>query len=281
MTSPSAVSISGITRCGRMTSPPFPAWRHSRTSRLRPPGSTLAWGPFPSTDISRCGSRRRSTASGSIPRSSGSGSALASCARRSGSSSGRSANCVSSSRRKLASSSQPCGHGCAASVEPIADGVLFNWMLPAQAAEARRWVHQGADKAGRATPVVASYVRVAVGSGSRQRLRDEEGCYRNVNDDHRRHFDAMDVPLGSVGVAASARPGCSRDWRRTTPHSTFRSYVCSQNTMRPRCRPSRSPRRREAVRSLIPTTVIRISENDVLRDDGGPTPGSSKRPVWT
>ena len=89
----------------------------------------------------------------------------------------------------------------------IADGVLFNWMLPAQAAEARRWVHQGADKAGRATPVVASYVRVAVGSGSRQRLRDEEGCYRNVNDDHRRHFDAMDVPLGSVGVTASARPG--------------------------------------------------------------------------
>jgi alkanesulfonate monooxygenase SsuD/methylene tetrahydromethanopterin reductase-like flavin-dependent oxidoreductase (luciferase family) len=89
----------------------------------------------------------------------------------------------------------------------IADGVLLNWMLPAQAAEARRWVHQGADNAGRATPVVASYVRVAVGSGSRQRLRDEEGYYRNVNDDHRKHFEAMDVPLGSVGVTASARPG--------------------------------------------------------------------------
>jgi alkanesulfonate monooxygenase SsuD/methylene tetrahydromethanopterin reductase-like flavin-dependent oxidoreductase (luciferase family) len=89
----------------------------------------------------------------------------------------------------------------------IADGVLLNWMLPAQAAEARRWVHQGADNAGRATPVVASYVRVAVGSGSRQRLRDEEGYYRNVNDDHRKHFEAMDVPLGSVGVTSSARPG--------------------------------------------------------------------------
>ena len=88
----------------------------------------------------------------------------------------------------------------------IADGVLLNWMPPAQAAGARHWVHEGADKAGRAAPGVASYVRVAVGPGSRQRLRDEERYYRNVNEDHRRHFEAMDVPLGSVGVAESARP---------------------------------------------------------------------------
>jgi hypothetical protein len=29
---------------------------------------------------------------------------------------------------------------------------------------------------------------------------------RNINEAHRQHFEAMDVPLGSVGVAASARP---------------------------------------------------------------------------
>jgi alkanesulfonate monooxygenase SsuD/methylene tetrahydromethanopterin reductase-like flavin-dependent oxidoreductase (luciferase family) len=89
----------------------------------------------------------------------------------------------------------------------IADGVLLNWMLPAQAAQARRWVQQGADQAGRATPIVALYVRVAVGSGARQRLCEEECHYRNINEAHRQHFDAMDVPPGSVGVAASARPG--------------------------------------------------------------------------
>ncbi len=87
----------------------------------------------------------------------------------------------------------------------IADGVLLNWMLPAHTAQARRWVHKGADEAGRAAPVVASYVRIAVGSGSRQRLRDEECYYRIVNEDHRKHFDAMNVPLGSVGVAAPTR----------------------------------------------------------------------------
>ena len=88
----------------------------------------------------------------------------------------------------------------------IADGVLLNWMPPAHTAQARRWVHEGADEAERAAPVVAAYVRIAVGSGSRQRLRDEEGYYRNVNEDHRKHFEAMNVQPGSVGVAAPARP---------------------------------------------------------------------------
>jgi alkanesulfonate monooxygenase SsuD/methylene tetrahydromethanopterin reductase-like flavin-dependent oxidoreductase (luciferase family) len=88
----------------------------------------------------------------------------------------------------------------------VADGVLLNWMLPAQAAQARRWVREGAEEAGRDAPLVASYVRVAVGAGSGQRLRDAEGFYRTVTEGHRRHFEAMDVPLGSVGVAATSRP---------------------------------------------------------------------------
>lgn len=48
----------------------------------------------------------------------------------------------------------------------VADGVLLNWMLPDQAARARQWVREGADVARRAAPLVASYVRVAVGPGS-------------------------------------------------------------------------------------------------------------------
>ena len=88
----------------------------------------------------------------------------------------------------------------------LADGVLLNWMLPDQLAEARRWVQEGAEEAGRAAPIVASYVRVAVGSGSQERLRDEERHYRNINDNHRKHFAAMSVPLASVGVAASTPP---------------------------------------------------------------------------
>jgi alkanesulfonate monooxygenase SsuD/methylene tetrahydromethanopterin reductase-like flavin-dependent oxidoreductase (luciferase family) len=84
----------------------------------------------------------------------------------------------------------------------LADGILLNWMLPDQLAEARRWVQQGADQCGRAAPVVASYVRVAVGCGSLQRLQDEEARYRAINEGHRKHFAAMNVPLGGVGIAA-------------------------------------------------------------------------------
>jgi len=89
----------------------------------------------------------------------------------------------------------------------IADGVLLNWMLPAQAARARPWVQEGAKGPGIASPITALYVRVAVGSGSLERLRVEEGRYRTINEGHRKHFAALDVPLGSVGVAASGRPG--------------------------------------------------------------------------
>ena len=78
-------------------------------------------------------------------------------------------------------------------------------LLPGQAARARRWVREGAAEQGRTAPVVASYVRVAVGPGASRRLRDEEGFYRTINEGHRKHFAAMDVPVGSVGIAASQR----------------------------------------------------------------------------
>ncbi len=87
----------------------------------------------------------------------------------------------------------------------IADGVLLNWALPEQAARSRGWVRDGAEEAGRAAPLVASYIRVAVGAGSILRLRDAEGFYRTVTEGYRRHFEAMNVPLGTVGVAASSR----------------------------------------------------------------------------
>jgi alkanesulfonate monooxygenase SsuD/methylene tetrahydromethanopterin reductase-like flavin-dependent oxidoreductase (luciferase family) len=87
----------------------------------------------------------------------------------------------------------------------LADGVLLNWMLPGQAARARGWVREGAAEQGRTAPVVASYVRVAVGPSASRRLREEEGFYRTINEGHRKHFAAMDVPVGSVGVAALQR----------------------------------------------------------------------------
>ena len=89
----------------------------------------------------------------------------------------------------------------------VADAVLLNWMPPAQAATARRRVAEGAAAEGRPAPLSASYVRVAVGDGAADRLRREEGRYRRINEGHRRHFEALGVPPGTVGGAAADREG--------------------------------------------------------------------------
>ena len=87
----------------------------------------------------------------------------------------------------------------------IADGVLLNWMLPPQAASMREHVRQGAADAQRQPPLVASYVRVSVGEGATERLRAAESIYRRITEGYRQHFVAMDVPLGTVGIAAASR----------------------------------------------------------------------------
>jgi alkanesulfonate monooxygenase SsuD/methylene tetrahydromethanopterin reductase-like flavin-dependent oxidoreductase (luciferase family) len=92
----------------------------------------------------------------------------------------------------------------------LADGVLLNWMLPDGAARVRGWVRGAAQSAGREAPVVASYVRVAVGPGAQERLDAVEGRYRTLTPGQAQHFAAMDVPLGTVGVA-TADPGEARE----------------------------------------------------------------------
>ncbi|UNB53134.1 LLM class flavin-dependent oxidoreductase [Mycolicibacterium sp. YH-1] len=89
----------------------------------------------------------------------------------------------------------------------IADGVLLNWMPPTQAAQAREWVREGATAAHRPPPVVASYVRVAVGDLAQQRLRDAESIYRDIDEGHRKHFAALGVSVGSVGIASETGAG--------------------------------------------------------------------------
>ena len=84
-----------------------------------------------------------------------------------------------------------------------ADGVFLNWMTPAKAAWARERVHEGAREAGRAEPPpIFGYVRVAVGPDAPERLLKEESFYRGMHQGYIRHFEALDAPPGSVGIAA-------------------------------------------------------------------------------
>ena len=85
----------------------------------------------------------------------------------------------------------------------LADAVLLNWMTPERVGWARGLVRQGAEAAGRdpSSVEVAAYVRVAVGARAAERLADEAGRYASMPH-YGRHFDAMGVPPGSVGIAA-------------------------------------------------------------------------------
>lgn len=59
----------------------------------------------------------------------------------------------------------------------LADGVLFNWVTPAHARESAEWVRAGAAAAGRQSPTLMAYVRVALGPAARERLLTEAGRY--------------------------------------------------------------------------------------------------------
>jgi alkanesulfonate monooxygenase SsuD/methylene tetrahydromethanopterin reductase-like flavin-dependent oxidoreductase (luciferase family) len=83
------------------------------------------------------------------------------------------------------------------------DGVFFNWMTPEFAAGARAKVEAGAQEAGRPTPPVFGYVRTAVGPDAAERLAKEESFYRDLHPGYRNHFDRLNEPEGTVGVAAS------------------------------------------------------------------------------
>jgi alkanesulfonate monooxygenase SsuD/methylene tetrahydromethanopterin reductase-like flavin-dependent oxidoreductase (luciferase family) len=85
------------------------------------------------------------------------------------------------------------------------DGVFFNWMTPEFAASARLNVEWGAGDVPRDPPPVFGYVRTAVGEDAAKRLAKEEAFYRDYHDGYRNHFDRLDEPEGTVGVAAQDR----------------------------------------------------------------------------
>jgi hypothetical protein len=76
-------------------------------------------------------------------------------------------------------------------------------MTPEFAARARTQVEEGAREAGRECPPVFGYVRTAIGNDAPARLAKEESFYRDLHAGYRNHFDRLEEPEGTVGVAAT------------------------------------------------------------------------------
>ena len=84
----------------------------------------------------------------------------------------------------------------------LADVVLLNWMVPQRIWWARRRIERSTAGHDALKPEVAAYVRVALGAGGRERIREEGEKYYAMPA-YRRHFRAMGEDLSSVGIAGS------------------------------------------------------------------------------
>ena len=114
----------------------------------------------------------------------------------------------------------------------VADGVLFNWLTPEHARASADWVRDGAAAAGRPTPRLLAYVRVAVGSAGAARLEEEGRRYVAIPA-YAAHFARMGVPPAATGVAAAthaAVPEALARWERAMDDVVVRA-ITEQDTV--------------------------------------------------
>ncbi|MGA7669296.1 MAG: LLM class flavin-dependent oxidoreductase [Nitrolancea sp.] len=81
----------------------------------------------------------------------------------------------------------------------MAEGVLFNWLTPEFAPTANDWVREGALKANRDVPILASFVRAALGEASANRLAQEANRYGGIPQ-YSDHFKRMGVEAVETGI---------------------------------------------------------------------------------
>jgi alkanesulfonate monooxygenase SsuD/methylene tetrahydromethanopterin reductase-like flavin-dependent oxidoreductase (luciferase family) len=83
----------------------------------------------------------------------------------------------------------------------VADGVLFNWLTPDYAKQSADLVREGAEAAGRPTPRLMTYVRVALRADGLERLEQEAARYESIPQ-YAAHFERMGVGGVDASIAA-------------------------------------------------------------------------------
>src|SRR5947209_5479678 len=80
-----------------------------------------------------------------------------------------------------------------------ADGVLFNWLTADYSQRSVDWVREAAERAGRPTPRLMAYVRVALGDEAQSRLEGEASRYEAIPH-YAAHFQRMGVPAINTAI---------------------------------------------------------------------------------
>jgi alkanesulfonate monooxygenase SsuD/methylene tetrahydromethanopterin reductase-like flavin-dependent oxidoreductase (luciferase family) len=85
----------------------------------------------------------------------------------------------------------------------IADGVLFNWITSDHARRSAGWVRTGAEAAGRPSPKLFAYVRLALGSTAAERLAGEAARYGAIPA-YAAHFARMAVKPADTAIVVDS-----------------------------------------------------------------------------
>ncbi len=108
-----------------------------------------------------------------------------------------------------------------------ADGVLFNWLTPGFAETANDWVREGARQAVREVPVLASYVRAALGEAGAKRLTEEANRYGGIPQ-YADHFKRMGVEPVETGIRGETAEDIQRGlepWNGVLDEAVVRSIT--------------------------------------------------------
>lgn len=84
----------------------------------------------------------------------------------------------------------------------VADGVLFNWLIPSFAEHSGRIVLDAAEQAGRNRPELMAYVRCALLPGAEERLEVESGRYASFPK-YAAHFERMGVSARNTCISST------------------------------------------------------------------------------
>jgi len=109
----------------------------------------------------------------------------------------------------------------------VADGVLFNWLTPDHARASAELVREGARAAGRKTPKLFAYVRVALGAAACDRLGEEGARYAAIPA-YAANFDRMGVKPVETAIAAQtpdAIPKALAAWRGVVDEVVLRAIT--------------------------------------------------------
>jgi alkanesulfonate monooxygenase SsuD/methylene tetrahydromethanopterin reductase-like flavin-dependent oxidoreductase (luciferase family) len=113
----------------------------------------------------------------------------------------------------------------------VADGVLFNWLTPEHARLSADWVRAGAVAAGRTTPRLFAYVRVALGPAAGSRLEEEGARYAGIPA-YAAHFARMGVKPTETAIAAADPAGVARGlaaWRGVIDEVVVRAITAAES----------------------------------------------------